>query len=152
MKKGTKLRSGQSILFVSSLVLLVVGLVLSQPDNSNLCFVKESLEYGRYWDCLFGNFSDISKVGHLLVPASVSFALISFTMLFTNRAVFSSWLKFALFVTPLFTFLILIAPENSNSWMPLFFISQTTMSIWLSALFSVLSLGLIAWKQFFSRK
>ena len=70
-----------------------------------------------------------------------------FVVLFPGARAYSSWLKFAMWWVPL-SVVIIAATENSHNWMPLFVFGKSEAAVLMSSLFTIISLGLIAWKQF----
>lgn len=134
--------------FLVSLLSLVAGVIFMHADDFGLCSVKVSASLGKYWYCFFSNYGDLTDLGWVLVPMSLSVLMVSFLLLFMRNSVFSSWFKFALFSLPLIALLIYTTPENSNSWMPLYFIGRGTVTEWTACLFVIVSLVIIVWKQF----
>lgn len=74
-------------------------------------------------------------------------------LIFVPKVVFQSWLKLAAWVVPLLFFFIATQPVN---WMGIginpFFISRDDMARYTAEVFTILSLILIAWKYYTSRR
>lgn len=104
--------------------------------------------------CLFSNsiwpiFFVVIKPLYLF---SLIFTITAFVLAFVSIKIFNSWLRFAMWWLPLSVILIAITPSTSNSWMPLYFIGKDTVALVMSALFTLISLVIIVWKQFGLRK
>ncbi len=83
---------------------------------------------------------------------SLVFGIVSVCLVFVNKQTFGSWLKLAVWWIPLSVILIAVTPKNSSSWMPLYFVGKDTVTLIMASLFAVISLALIGWKTFVSRK
>jgi len=64
--------------------------------------------------------------------------------------VYRAWLRFAYVWIPLSMLLILLAPEYSSDWM--YPVVKGTVAFFSSLLFIIISLALIAWKHFATRR
>lgn len=91
----------------------------------------------------------------LLKPAWV-FSLISLpagiALLFANKRVFKTWLVFTAYWLPLSFMAIYIFSSSQRGLMPLYSYSPGTIAIIMASLFTAISLVIIGWKQFFSKK
>lgn len=100
--------------------------------------------------CSISNFLKIIFSDFIIPTYLFSFVALLPTLVlcFVARGTFKAWLRFAMWWLPLSAILIAITPSTSNSWMPLYFIGKDTVTLVMAGLFSIISLGIIAWKQF----
>ena len=120
-----------------------VAYVLSNPLTFGLC--QRPYIFNDYRGCLDDSISSIGEP--LLAFSLISFALL-LTLSYLKTSINYSWLRFAAWWLPLSAVLIATTPETSNSWMPLYFIGKSTVTMIMASLFTAISLILIVWKQF----
>jgi hypothetical protein len=118
-------------------LLLSGGVVISGLYyDSYLCFSS----YVK--DCLFDKYRLI-----FIEPAIIFFIalfIVSISLFFINDKVFIKWLRFAMIWVVLSIILIGITPIYSGGWVAIN-PDKETVSIWMGALFVILSWGKIGW-------
>lgn len=137
----------RKLILIISVIGTLVGYVLSNPLVFGIC--QRKYLFNNIQGCLD---STISGIGEPLLIFSILLVVILSILLFLNKNIFKSWLRFAAWWIPLSIILIVITPETSNSWMPLYFIGKGTVTVLMAGIFSIISLILIAWKTFAARK
>jgi hypothetical protein len=90
-----------------------------------------------------------TPLGTFLEFFSLAFAVVFFILLFTDVYVFSYWKKFTLIFFPLATLFVILMPSISEGFVG---IDKELATIFLAALFFVISLGIIIWKSFRLKK
>ena len=108
---------------------------------------------------IFGTYSLCNNVGTCInasdffyihsLPVLVFFFLALITY-FLRQEIYNTWFRFARIWIPLSMLAIFLAPEYSHDWM--FPIEKGTVALFSSALFVIISLGLICYKKFWSTK
>ncbi len=124
-----------------------------------IVFLVVSIRYVGLW-CVYSVSVCYGGLIHQMFPYIItplflfglSFLPIAIVLAFVSRTVFQSWLRLATWFVPLSLFIIFITPVTSNSWMPIFFVSREEISWYLGVLFALISLVLILWKWFTSRR
>ncbi len=109
-------------------------LVLSIPDI--ILYFSQMYDYRNIFAILF------------IFPTST---IISLIIYFLPDPVFRGWSWFALWWVPLQMILVAITP-SSNPGAFIDIVTQQTMAIFLSALFALISLVIVIWKYFSSRR
>ena len=114
---------------------IVIGYALFYPYQYGLCnsFVET---------CFFGGFK--KTIAEPLVLIALSFSVISPFLFFINDIIFKKWLRFGMAWFFLTAILILISPEYSGGFGPSLNPTKESVSIWMSSLFVIISLILIA--------
>lgn len=74
------------------------------------------------------------------------------TLFFVRGKVLRSWLPFAYWFVPLSAILIALSPTWSSSWFPLYSFVKEETAQFMAVLFTIISLGIIGWKQFGTKK
>ena len=116
---------------ISSVLLLILIF-----GERHLCKLADN-ECMRRWDIVL-----ITLVP--ILPLFI-FSLITYKM---REEIFRVWSMFAVIWIPLSMFLILIAPEYGNDFVP---IEKGTIAFFSSVLFCIISTGLIIWKHMATR-
>lgn len=81
------------------------------------------------------------------------FLVPSVVILFVTPRIVKSWLIFAIYWLPLSALIIAYAIWRDNSsWSSYFFYSPNQVAAFMATLFTIISLGIIGWKQFVSKK
>lgn len=82
---------------------------------------------------------------------SLSLLFVSIVMFFINDVIFKKWLRFAIVWFVLAVIFIMLAPEYQGGWLGIG-PEKESVSVWMSILFVILSLGKIAWESWRIRK
>lgn len=130
-----------------SVLAVLTGYVLSNPLVFGIC--NRTYIFNGRTGCLD---SSIRQVGEPLLMFSVVIFLFLLVCFFLRRTAQLSWLRFAVWWIPLSAILIAITPVTNSNWMPLYSIERSTVTVLTTSLFAVISLGIIGWKQFGSKK
>ena len=123
-------------------VSVLIGYVISNPLVFGVC--SRIYAFNGQVGCLDDSISAIG--GPLLIFASACFGL-SCLLLYKSKALMA-WLRFALWWLPLSAVVIFVGASGENSWTPYFSYSETEIAAVMASLFTIISLGIIAWKQF----
>lgn len=92
------------------------------------------------------------KIADPISNTALSFLAVGIFLFFTRNQVFSAWLKFAKWWIPLTVLLIVLSPtDGSSAFFPALFSKELT-SMWMSGLFVVISLFIIGFRFFISKK
>ncbi len=83
-----------------------------------------------------------------LYSFSIFFLLVAIILVFVQRSIFNSWLKFAVWAIPLAIIFIAMTPVNSNAFMDFFPFYRDDAARLAGELFFGVSLILIIWKWF----
>lgn len=126
-------------LLTSSGIVTAVLVVLNWIGTFKLCGGQE---YGQCMD-----FSYSLIIGFFPVIPLFLLSLITYKM---SEEVYRAWLRFANVWIPLSIVLIFLAPEYSGDWM--FPVVKGTVAFFSSLLFVLISLLIICWKYFTSRR
>lgn len=126
---------------------VLAGYVLSNPLVFGIC--NRVYIFNGKTGCLD---SSIRQIGEPLLIFSVTVFLFLVAFLFFRNTTRLSWLHFALWWLPLSVVLIAITPVTNSNWIPMYSIDRNTVTTLMAALFTVISLGIIGWKQFGSKK
>lgn len=125
-------------LLIVSLLGFGIGLVLKSSIEFSLCLISEPT-------CI----NDLTWMGDALYYGAGALMLIFFILLFTPRA-FSAWKKFAIWFVPLATLLFIFYPDPGSG--DLFSPYPEQVFQWVSGLYVIISLIIIAWKYFATRR
>ena len=128
---------------IGSGLALLTGYVLSNPLLFGIC--NRIYSFNDQLGCLDWS---ISAVGEPLLIFSAIIFLFLISFLFIRERAFLPWLWFALWWLPLSMIVIYVASSGENSWMPLYSHSQGEVALFMASLFTIISLGIIAYKQF----
>lgn len=128
---------------IGSGLAVVAGLVLSNPLKFGIC--NRVYIFNGKTGCLD---SSIRHVGEPLLIFSVVVFMFFLACLFFSNTTRLSWLRFALWWLPLSAILIAITPVTNSNWLPMYSIENNTVTVLMASLFTIISLGIIAWKQF----
>ena len=131
--KVTKQRIIAIVLFVLSLLGILIGQIISQPNWIGIC--------------VDGDYTCISKfpvfeLGHPLFFGIPYLALVSFFLLFLRKEIFSAWGKYAIWYLPLAIIILAIAPPLTSGFGP----DRTQLAIILGQLYVIISILVIAYK------
>lgn len=144
---------------VTPLVIALIGVALSQfaknVEHLGFCAIKEEVAIGKYWDCFFGNYSDWHSMSWILLTMSVSLLIVSPFLFFVRVSVTKTWLRFAAGWLVLSVIFIYLASQgHSSGQIPSYdtWIDADHIALYMSVLFSSISLILIAVKSFALRK
>lgn len=131
--------SKKTLLWTSGIFTIVL-IVLNQVGTSTLCGLiqQDTVCMGILYGIMMGFFP--------VIPLFI-LSIITYKM---RDEVYRTWLRFAQWWVPLSMVLIFVAPEYSGDWM--FPIVKGTVAFFSSLLFIIISLLLIAWKYFSSRR
>lgn len=77
---------------------------------------------------------------------SLSLLVASPFLFFVGDTIFKKWLRFAIIWFVLATALILLVPEYQGGWLGIG-LEKESVSIWMSELFVIFSIGQIAWQS-----
>ena len=130
-KKNILILSGFATLFF---------IVSAFPEQIGIC-EHENL------DCIQGSFT----VFKFLMPISLVF-FFSAIIYPLREEIFSAWIRFTRWAVPLSVILISLAPDYEGGWMVLFPHDKGRVSVWLTGIFFVVSIGIILYKYMSSRK
>lgn len=131
--------SKTNILIVSSIGSLLFLLFLFAKDLGFCAFVSSSC--ADMFDPIAENL--------LVFVVLLLFSLITYKM---RDEVYRAWLRFSYFWIPLSMVLILLSPEYSGGYIPLYSITKSSVAFVSSLLFVIISLTIIAWKYFSTRR
>jgi hypothetical protein len=132
--------------FTVTLLSLVAGYLVANPLLLHLC--RRIYSFNDDIGCLD---KTIATIGTPLFTYALVTIPASLALIFVKKDVFNAWLRFAAWWLPLSVVLIATTSENSNSWMPIYFISKDLVTQVMASLFTIISLILIAWKTFATR-
>jgi len=127
----------KNVLVISGLI-SGIFVIFDRIGTFRLC---GGVEYGACMDNLH-NF-----MGEFLPVFPIFF--LSVIVYFFREEVFRAWITFTYIWIPLTMFLILIAPEYGNAFFP---IEKGTVAGFFSLLYIIISLIIIIWKYFATRK
>lgn len=85
-----------------------------------------------------------------VVLFSVYFFIVSIFLFFINDNIFLKWFKFAMIWMVLTVTVIVISPKTSHD--ALFTIDKEMVSIWMSSLFAIISIIILAYQSYKLRK
>ncbi len=126
--------------------LLVVALAVVIDRFAVYCLNASSCPIANF---LWLFFFEIIKPAYLFC---IVFAVVAVLLIFVRQGVFISWLRFAMWGLPLSAIAVAVTPSTSSNWMPLYFVGKDTVALIAAFLFTIISLGIIGWKQFGSKK
>lgn len=128
------------------LILSVVGFVVGYVLTNSI----------KFWICISNNVvTDAScinlyeRLGDPIYYGAGALAIVFLVLSFTSQA-FSAWKKFAVWFVPLAVLLFIFYPEPGSG--DLFSPYPEQVFQWVSGLYIIISLLLIAWKYFSSRR
>ncbi len=121
------------IVFIVSVVVLIVGYVLSNPDLLGFCSNSDI-------SCV----NSLTSVGNPILIALIPISFISLVLLFVKDRVFHIWEKFAKWYIPLIFLIIWIIPTPSRGD----YVTPDTfiLSLFFFWLYALISLILIIYK------
>lgn len=129
------------LLLVSIVGTFITALSFFSHDLSSLCGAEAQR---RCWSS-FKDIKDIVDPFIFLFPLILLFSLLTYKM---REEVFRSWLHFAYWWVPLSIILTLITPDGSGGWGIPNVIDRGFVAFIFAALFTIISLIVIAWKYF----
>lgn len=127
-------------LFLSGIVTFA-GYVIAHPLVFGIC--RELYNFGGKVGC---SDASIELLGEPLYVFGMSAMVPSLLLVFTRQGT-SLWYRFTMLWVPLSIVFIALTPSTSGTWMPIYFVSKSTMVLVMSGLFLIVSLILIAWKS-----
>ena len=125
----------------------MIGYIVSNPLMFGIC--NRIYTFNDKLGCLDSSIENLGQP--LLVLSSTVFAFMVLLYFFGNK-VRLSWLRFAAWWIPLSIVVIYIGSSGGGGLMPFYSYSPSEMATPMAALFAAISLGIIAWKQFKSKK
>ncbi|MEK7100611.1 MAG: hypothetical protein AAB921_00760 [Patescibacteria group bacterium] len=133
-----------SILRTAPLLIILAGLLFGYLGMR--CGINSSCPVAALLsDFAFSLFKPLWIFSLFSLPIGVA-------LLFAKQKVFKTWLHFAFWWLPLSVIVIYILSSGGRGMMPLYSYSQGGVAIVMGSLFTIISLGVIGWKQFGSKK
>lgn len=132
---------------IGSALLVILGFALANPLVFGIC--NRIYTFNNQVGCLD---SSIGAIGEPLLILSVATLAVLLLLRFARQSVQNYWVNFAIWWLPLSVLLIAVTPVTNSNWMPTFSIERITVTIIMAALFTIISLGIIGWKQFGSKR
>lgn len=126
---------------------VLAGYVLSNPLVFGIC--NRVYVFNGRTGCLD---SSIKLVGEPLLIFSIPFFLLVISIFFVGKHALKTWLCFAAWWLPLSVVVIYIGSSGGDGLMPFYSYGPSEVAVPMAALFTIISLGIIGWKQFGSKK
>jgi hypothetical protein len=125
--------------------LLIILASLLVGYLSMRCGITSSCPFAvSFSDLAFSLFKPLWIFSLFSIPVGV-------VLTFARRDALKTWFYFTAWWIPLSVVFVAMTVD-SHSWMPLFDFGKSEAAILMSSLFTIISLGIIGWKQFRSRK
>jgi hypothetical protein len=142
------MRITKKIVFGAIVIGAIAGYVLASPLQFGLC--QSTYTFGGRLECL----DKIAPMfGEVIILFSMPLFLFSLITYFLREEVFRAWLHFAYGWIPLSIVLILLASGSSGGGFGIpNVLDQEFVAIILAALFAIISLAVIAYKYFATRR
>lgn len=124
------------------IIIFTYSYVASYGDELGLCEMVNGIE-----QCVISYNGFVDALAFL----SVALIIVAFFNLFIANVVFEKWISFAAIWIPLTLFLIAITPEYRGGWINLD-PDREMVSIWMSSLFTIISIIILAYQSYKLRK
>jgi len=132
---------------IIAIIVVAIGYITSHPLVFYIC--SNTYKFNDYVGCLD---SSIQNIGFPLLIFSLWALLATVVTAFFSERIFHSWLKFAALAIPLAIIFIALTPVSSYAFMDLFPFYRDDAARLAGQVFSGVSLVLIIWKWFTSRR